>query len=202
MAGRMNPWLSMWIRPRSTLRVILQTNPRYGIFYLAAIYALYNFFYFANYWSVGISTRFYVILTLGIVLSPVLGLIWLYFSSWVLYFTGKWLQGRAPMLHLRTALAWSKIPTVLNLLMWFALILAYPGYVFILDAGGLSSLFVNIITLILGIWSFILLIQAIREVQFFTTTRAVLNVALAWLISTLFFCVFFSILRFFYLLTV
>src|SRR3990172_2246146 len=138
MTGRMNPWLNMWTQPRNTIRAILQTNPKYGIFYLAAIYALQNFFYFANYWSVGISVRFYVILITGIILSPFIGLIWLYFSAWVLYFTGKWLKGKAPMLHLRTAVAWAKIPTSINLLMWFVLLLAHPDYVFILDAGGPS----------------------------------------------------------------
>ena len=198
----MNPWLAMWTQPRQAIRAILQINPKYGVFYLAAIYSLQSFFYFANYWSLGISMPFYAILIAGLVLSPFIGLIWVYIAGWILYFTGRWLEGKAPMIHLRSAVAWSKIPTSISLLMWFVLLGTHPEYVFILDAGGPSSIFINLITTILGIWSLIILIQTVREIQFFSVGRAVINVIIAWFISFLFVFILFAILRYFYVLTV
>ena len=202
MMGGMNPWLSMWTQPRHTIRAIIQTNPKYGVLYLAAIYSLQNFFYFSNYWSLGLSTSFFAILITGIVLCPFIGMIWLYFAGWILYFTGRWLEGKAPMRQLRTALAWSKIPTAIGLLMWFILLLAYPEYVFILDSGGPSSIFINFITSILCIWSFVLLIQSIREVQYFSVGRAIINVLLSLIVTWVFSFILFALIRYFYLLTV
>ena len=201
MMGRVNPWLSMWTQPRHTVRSLLQIHPKYGVFPLAAIYALQSLLYFANYWSLGISFRFYAILITAIVASPIVGAIWLYVSSWVFYCTGRWLSGKASAPQLRVAVAWSKIPTSINLLMWVALLIAHSDYVFILDAGGPSSLFINFITLILGVWSLVLLIQSIREVQYFSIARALVNVFLEWIFSSLLFFIAFAIFRYFYILT-
>lgn len=197
-----NPWFSMWIHPRKTIRTILQVNPKYGVFYLAAIYSLSSFFYYSNYWSIGISVPFYYILVLGVILCPFIGFIWLYFTGWILYFTGKWLEGNAQMLELRAVVAWSKIPIAINLLIWFILMGVHPRYVFILDAGGPSSLLINFIMIILGIWSYVLLIQSIREVQSFSVARSIINVILALFFSTLFIFILFSFFRYLYILSV
>ena len=200
MTSGMNPWLRIWTQPRETIRNLLQTNLTYGIYWLAAVYSLQNFFYFSNYWSIGLSIPFYAILIAGIVLCPLLGVIWLYFSSWILYFTGRWLEGKAPRLQLRTAIAWSKIPTSLNLVMWFILLVSQSEYVFILDGGGPSSLFINFITASLGIWSLVLLVQCLREVQSFSVARSLVNIFLAWVVSSFLFFLGFAFLRYLYVL--
>jgi hypothetical protein len=200
MMGGMNPWLTMWTQPRSSIRAILQTNPKYGVLCLASIYALQGFFYFANYWSIGFSVPFYAILIAGIILSPFIGWLWVFFGGWILWFTGKWLEGKAPPVKMRAVFAWSKLPTSINLLMWFILLIAHPEYVFILDAVGPTSIFINFITLVLGIWSLVLLIQGIREAQSFSTGRAVINMIIAWVVSTIFVFLIFSLLRYLYLL--
>ena len=123
-------------------------------------------------------------------------------AGWILGFTGKWLEGKAPVPHLRAAFAWSKIPTSISLMMWIVLLAAHPDYVFILDAIGPTSIFINLITWILGIWSFALLIQSVREVQSFSLGRAIINVVIAWILSMVFLFLVFSLLRYIYLLTV
>lgn len=202
MRNGINPWLSMWGHPRNTIRAIVSSNPKYGVIYLVTIYALQNFFYFSNYWSLGLSYPFYVILIAALLLSPLSGWIWVYVVGWILCFTGGWLGGKAPMSHLRTVAAWSKIPTSISLIMWFILLLAYPEYVFIQDAGGPTLLFVNFITFVLFLWSLVLLIQSVREVQSFSVGRAFLNIFLAWIFSMLFSFIFFAILRFIYIRTI
>ncbi len=198
----MNPWTTMWTQPRATIRSILQINPKYGVFYLAAIYILQNFFYFANYWSLGMNVPFYTILVTGIVLSPFIGLLWVYIAGWILYMTGRWLEGKAAMIDLRAVYAWSKIPTAVSLLMWLILLIAHPDYVFILDAVGPTSIFINFITLVVGVWSFVLLVQGLRQAQSFSAARAIINVIIAWVISVLLVFVLFSFVRYIYLLSV
>lgn len=195
----MSPWLSMFGQPKKTIRAVLHTNPRYGVLYLAAIYALECFFYYSNWWSLGLSFPLYPLILTCLVLSPIAGFIWLYFSSWIFYFTGRLLKGKAPALHLRTALAWSHIPAIFSILMWFALLATHPDTTFIQDAGIPSSLFINSITLIATIWSFVLLVQSIREIQGFSLACSVGNIVLSWFISSILSFVGFVIFRHFYI---
>lgn len=172
----------MWSQPRCTIRSIVHNGPSYGVYTLAAIFALQNFFFYANWWSLGLSFPFKAILFVGILLSPLIGFLWLYLMGCILSFTGRWMGGAAPQSHIRAAVAWSKITALLGLLMWFVLVFTDPELVFIQDATEPSSVFINLITLTISIWSFILLIQSIREVQHFSVGRALLNVIAAWLI--------------------
>lgn len=196
----MNPWLSMWSQPKSTVRALVHSNAGYGVFYLASIFALQSFFFYANWWSLGLNTHFYTILLAGLILSPLIGFIWIYYLGYIFYFTGKWLGGSAPVSHLRTAIAWSKIPSSISLLMWIFLVLSSPTLVFIQDAGGPSSIFINFITLILSIWSLVLLIQGISELQEFSTLRSISNVLLSSFISTMILFLLFASLRFFFII--
>lgn len=195
------PWLTMWAQPKSTIRDIVHFNPKQGVLTLSAIYALDSFLFYANWWSLGLSYPFYQILIASIVLSLFIGVIWLYFMGWIFHFTGRWLKGHAPALHLRAALAWSRIPFLAGLFMWMILLTAQPDYVFVQDAGGPSSLFINFISLALGLWSFILLIQTIREVQGFSVGRSFFNVILAYFISSLLFFTLFNVSRYIYLVS-
>jgi hypothetical protein len=199
MIAGMNPWLAMWSQPRNTIRAVVHNTPRYGVWYLAAIFALQDFFFYANWWSLGLSAHYYGLLLLGVVLSPLLGFIWLYFMGWVYGLTGRWCGGHAPALHLRAALAWSKIPTSLNILLWFVIIVLTPERAFIQDGGGPPSIFINFIYLILGTWSLILLIQSLRELQSFTILRSIANILLACLVSSSLSILGFLFLRWIYL---
>jgi hypothetical protein len=87
------------------------------------------------------------------------------------------------------ALAWSNLPLILSVAMWFILLASGSDTVFIQSAIGTSLVFVNLITFIVWIWSFILLIASIREVQGFSVLRAIVNVILSNIISFLIICV-------------
>ncbi|HSX38798.1 MAG TPA: hypothetical protein VLE95_08265, partial [Chlamydiales bacterium] len=150
----LNPLIGIWMSPRATIRSIVNLNPKYGVFYLAWIYALQNYFYFSNYWSFGLRYSFYTILAFGLVLAPLYGLIWVYFSGYVLHLVGRILGGKAPSSHLRAAAAWSSIPSIISLFMWLALMISASNTVFVSGTGS-ASVFVNLIFFILRIWSFI-----------------------------------------------
>ncbi len=178
-----NPWLAMWSQPRKIIRVLVHNKPAYGVLCLATLFALQSFFYYANWWSLGLKTSSCLILFGALILSPLAGFFWLYFVGWVYSFTGRWLKGYAPISHLRAALAWSKIPELLNLLMWFVLLLSYNDLAFIQDGGGSSSLLINLITLTTFFWSFILLFQSLKELQRFSTLKSLLNILLGFTFS-------------------
>ena len=195
-----NPWLSMWTQPKATIRGIVQTKPRYGVFWLSTIFVLQNIFYYLNFWSMGFDSRLYSILLPSIALSPLLGFVWVYFYGWILSFTGRWLGGTAPALYVRSALAWSRLPMFICLGMWFFLFVSNHDYAFIQYAGGPSAFFVNFITLIVEIWSFVLLFQSIREIQHFSVGRSIANVFIAGLFYSVFTFLFILTVRFAYLM--
>ncbi|MES2274149.1 MAG: YIP1 family protein [Chlamydiota bacterium] len=194
-----NPWRSMWDEPRKTVRAIVLAKPTFGVFLLATLYALVNLFFLAGLWSLGLKVPFFSILIGAVLLAPLLGWAWIYIAGWVFYFTGRLLKGRAPRSHLRAAIAWSKIPAVLSLFIWVIFLVAQPEYVFIQDAGGVSSLFVDFISLSLGVWSLILLIQALREVQKFSLGRALVNILFAWAFSGILYLLVYVFFRYIYL---
>lgn len=195
----LNPWITMWSQPRSTIRAIVHSDSSYGIYYLAALYALQSFFFYANWWSVGLEAHYSVILALGVVLSPLLGLIWLYILGAIYYFTGRLLRGEATSRGTRACIAWSTIPFSISLLMWLCLIFLEGQQAFIHNSSDTSSLFINLIMIIVGCWSLVLLIQSIREVQQFSMARAILNVILAWVISYILAILAFLFFRYLYI---
>jgi hypothetical protein len=188
----------MWVQPRRTLRTLLQLKPTYGLLWLVTVYALQRALFFAHYWSLGLTLPLYVILPLSLVLSPFLGLAWLYTCGWILHATGHWFQGKASAATLRTAYAWSKIPAEISLLMWVILILLYPSDAFIPDGHGPSSSLVHSVSSILSVWSFVLLVQLVREVQHFSLLRALANSLIAWFLSVLTFLLAAALLLYIY----
>ena len=198
MVGGLSFWISMWTNPRPTIRAIVNLNPKFGVFYLATIYALQNNLVCSSYWSLGLSFPFYAILLASLVLSPFLGVIWLYFTGWVLYITGKWFRGQAPMSHLRAAAAWSKIPSCISLFMWLILLISDSDMTFIHAVSGPAALFMNFILLILGVWSFVLLIQSVRELQNFSIGKSFLNIVVSELFSFIFLIFIFLIISYLY----
>lgn len=194
VAGR-NPWLSMWSQPTVTIRAILHSNSKYGIYALSSLYAFENFLFFSNWWSFGLNTPYYTILILSILLSPIVGIAWLYYTSWIFQLTGKLFKGQSSAAHLRTAIAWSKIPSSVSVFMWLILLANHPNDVFIHASTGPSSIFINFITFIVAIWSYILLVQALRETQKFSLLAAVGNFVLAWLLSSLILLLIFNIVH-------
>ncbi|OGN64164.1 MAG: hypothetical protein A3E80_06005 [Chlamydiae bacterium RIFCSPHIGHO2_12_FULL_49_9] len=192
----LNPWLSMWSQPRSTIRAIVHINPSYGVIYLASMYALQGFLYFSNLWSAGLSLPLYAIVLSALVLSPLVGMAWIYMDAFVLGLTGRWLGGDAMPSHLRSVLAWSKIPFSINLLMWFILLGTNSEAAFILDGGEPSSLFINFITFVVSIWSFVLLTQSLREIQGFSISRSIANIALTKVVLFIFILLLFNLFRF------
>jgi len=202
----MKPYLSMWTHPRSTIRAIIDADPksniRYGILYLVTIFALQNMLFYANWWSIGTQISSSTILIAGIFLSPFVGMAWVYIAGWIFYFTGRWLHGHAPASHLRSALAWSKIPVSINLLTWLVFIILDPKMAFVLNGGLPSAILLNAINLFTGIWSFILLVQAVREIQKFTIGRALINIVMGWVIYFLVVMIFIISFRYIYLISV
>lgn len=194
----MNPWFSMWNQPRLTVRSLVQSNPKLGIYLLSSIYVLQSLFFAANWWSLALLYSHQLIITLCVLFCPFIAAGWIYYISFIYSLTGRLFKGKAKPWELRVAIAWSRVPYSITLLMWFVLIFSEPEHIFIQDSKGPSSIFINITAFIVGLWSFALLVQSLREVQHFSLLKALSNVILAWGVSFVLFFIAFSALRYVY----
>ncbi len=201
MDKKNNPWISMWTRPKPTIRSIVQVNPNQGLWLLASLYALVCGFFTANFYSWGLNNAFLPVFIPLLILSPLLGWAWFSFDAWIIQQIGVWLKGRASFVAVRASVAWSKVPYLLSLFMWAVLILMQPDTVFIQYASGPVTVFISLISLIVNIWSLLLLIEAVREVQSFSIGRAVCNIFLSLIANWIIVLILMFTARYVYLLT-
>ena len=162
----MNPWVSMWSHPRTTIRAIVETQPTRGVLPLAMVgilgYLLDN----------GLLRLFRdadIALPIGIptavVMSAVAGPVGLYLFGGLFTWIGRQLGGRGTAVHIRAAIAWSLLPLIAGLLVWLpALALWGPGPLAGTDApAAIQGL--SFVRFLLGVWCIVLLSRAVGEVH-------------------------------------
>jgi len=180
----MNPWFGMWVRPREMIRQIIAENPRFRFGILSFLYGLPSLFHVAQNFSLGLHFPLSVILGGAVVLGIVYGLLSLSIMSALIYWTGKWLKGAASYLEIRAAVSWSNVTNIVPVCLWVLLILLcgqgvfdetfMQGFVTSQNAGILFPFF--LLQFVVSIWSFVILFQALGEVQKFSAWMALLNV--------------------------
>jgi hypothetical protein len=114
--------------------------------------------------------------------APLLGLGSLYIAGWVLRFAVRLVRGHASQESLRAVWAWSKLPELLALILWALLLLGYGNLAFINYMSTLQIAALVGSSVILGSWSFVLLVAAVAEVAHFSIARACVAIGVAWLI--------------------
>lgn len=192
-----SPWIMMWSQPRLAMHLIGGANASLGTYFLAALFVLESFFFFANWWSLGLRFHYGLILAVSFVSAPLIAALWLYALGILYHFTGRIMGKKNAPYFLRLAIGWSKIPYVAAVFMWLVLIFLSPSSAFIQGGPGpFSTLFVYCILFIVFCWSFILSIQSIREIQQASLGWAVCNVLFTRSLSFVCFFLLFSIFRY------
>jgi hypothetical protein len=154
-----SPWLTMWTKPRKTIRRIIYYDPKKDVLLLAALdgltismnYALYLFLLvviLSNSYiqtpEIWVSTVNYLpsmslsllAIAIGIcaIGGPIAGFVRLYLWGWLFNMVGRWLSGQAFPVEVRAAIAWATVPRLWGALsLIFKLILV--GYVLCANAA-------------------------------------------------------------------
>lgn len=175
----LNPWLSVWLRPRATIRYILNTQPLYGFFTIILIFGF----------TFGLSTAegthagdrindLTQILLICLIAGPVGVYLSLYLGAYFLRWAGRRGNGKASIQDLVVASTWPCIPLIIPALLYYPRISKHGVYLFTerFTAMGWGSLTQDAVTLevayalvsfVFMIWSLILLSKMIAEVQGF-----------------------------------
>ncbi|MDP6687700.1 MAG: Yip1 family protein [Acidobacteriota bacterium] len=182
----LNPWVSIWTQPRATIQQIVDSDPEQSVLILAGLGG------FADCLSLvlgsGLGDRyswFYIVLLCGLI-GLVWGIVTLYVFSFLLHWTGKWLDGMASQPLIRAAGAWAQVPIMWSFPIWVPLIALFGQDLFRSGSFGLESnpfypYYGPILAplAVLGVWSFVLSLHCLAQVQGFSAWKALGNNFLA-----------------------
>jgi hypothetical protein len=185
-----NPWLTIWTQPRATIRQIVKHNPDYQVIVLGALLGMAQALDRAAARNAGDSLGLPMILLLCLIGGPIGGLVFLYLGGALLQWIGRWLGGLATMAEVRAALAWSSVPNIFGLAIWLPALALLGSDLFTATAPRVAAqpllalvlLALAAIKLFLGVWSTLLTLWCLSEVQQFSVWRALGSVLLAGLI--------------------
>lgn len=180
-------WLTIWVEPRATIRKIVTENPKQSLWLLAAIYgfsSLLNSFQSA---AMGNQVGMLGIFLAAVILAPFWGYAVFAVWSWVICWTGKLLKGAGDFQKVRASYAWSCVPLAVNGILWIVLILLFglplfsnfPQEQLLTDGQALLLFFILIAKVVLAIWSLVIYLNALAEVQQYSVLRAIGNVIIA-----------------------
>ncbi|GEM_PF-818698 len=165
-----NPWLAIWFHPRRTVRHILDTEPSYGVAFLAAMIGMLQsvtqILQTAKAGRVELNVT-----TMGFAVFGgfIVGLLALYLLGFIYRVSGHWFGGQGDSQDVRAAISWPQVPIFLSYLVWFIL--------FYKESIGLPELPVseNIIYLsvatFFSLWSFLLACHTVGEAHGFSAWK-------------------------------
>nr|WP_315022502.1 Yip1 family protein [uncultured Aminipila sp.] len=187
---KMNPWFSMWTKPSKTMRYIINDNPRKYIIPLAMIYGVLTALDKASLKSMGDTFSFWSILLIAIVGGSIGGICYVYLDAILLRWTGTWIGGKGSTEHIRAAITWGSIPYIIVSVLWIPELILYGEELFTtatptIDASiSLSMLLIalGMIEFVFSIWSVIVGLKCLGEVQGFSAWKALGNSILAGLV--------------------
>lgn len=197
-----NPWLSIWMNPRATIARIVADNPNRSLWLLAGIYGFCSVMNMFQSMALGNAMGSLGLIILGIIIAPFYG--WVSFTiwSWFVAWVGKWFKGHGHFKAIRAAYAWSCVPIALNIPLWLLMVILFGHQLFLnfpdahlLPSGQVTLLFVILIVkVVLAIWSLVIYLNALAEVQNYSILKAIFNVVVAGLIMAVIFFVLWSLL--------
>ena len=178
--------LSMWTAPRKTIRGIINTNPDSKLFLLSLIYGLPMMFYYAQGSSLGQSYRLSTILLISLIGAVIIGYIGINIGSALIFFTGKWIGGKASFKQVRASIAYSNVTNIVSIAIWLFLMMLFRQSVFLADFPYASSLgdfafimnSIFLVQLVVAIWSMVIFVASLSETQGFSVFKSIINTLL------------------------
>ena len=189
----LNPWVSMWTKPRATIQQIVDTQPNHLVLLLASIGGFAQVLDNATIKSVGDKLEWPTIVLIAAIAGPFGGIIGLYLGSVLIRWAGILLGGNASSQEIRAAIAWSNVPVIWALVLWIPELALFGQELFTtetpkIDANpslGLVLLGFSVIGSTIGIWTIVVFLKCLGQVQGFSAWKALCNAILPGLLIVL-----------------
>lgn len=182
-----SPWCSIWNEPRATIERIIRSNPNKDLWLLASVHGFSSLLFSFQSALLGNRLGLFQIFFLALLFSPIWG--YVAFSAWSFFVSiaGKLFGGIGTYKEIRAAYAWSSVPFVVNCALWVVLSLVFGRELFMntLETKVLAKveilllLGVLVARFITAIWSLVIYVNALSEVQKFSVLKAIGNLIIA-----------------------
>jgi len=152
--------------------------------------------------SMGDNISIWGIIGFSLIIGLIFGLLLNYIYAFLASKTGEYLNGKASTDSILRVLAYSLIPAIISLFVYFVRILFYGNSIFQSTLLYSSDEFLNniisyifiFIDLFLMVWSLILLVIGVSIVQKFSIGKAIVNIVLPAILIVLIFLIFYVVI--------
>lgn len=178
-------WLSIWVRPRRTIRQIIDHNPTQAVNLLGALTGIYRLLNQAAKRSWGDTMPIGEILIFAIIIGSVFGNLALSIEAQLFRWIGKKLGGKASAAQVRAAVAWSSVPEATILVLFCPLTIMYGRKYFSSSIDWLTPMIyylilgMGLLGLLLLIWRSVLTIICLAEVHEFSIWKSLMTAVLS-----------------------
>lgn len=180
----------IWTKPRLIFKFINDNQYDKFVKLLLVLAGISRAFDRASMKDMGDNMSIWGILSLSIILGGLLGWISYYIYAALLSWTGDWLDGKGDTTSILRILAYAMTPAIISLLLLIPQIGIYGNEIFkadgdITSAGLIPNILVYgsmILELILGIWTIVLCVIGVSEVQKLSIGKSILNLLLPILV--------------------
>jgi len=173
------PFVSIWLKPRETIRRIIETSPHRHVVGLICLSSFFNGLNQASNRSVGDGLPTWAVVLVAAALSPIAVPI-AYLGARLAKWTAAKLGGVASEEEVRTVMAWSSVPmTQLSLIVWPLQLLLFGDENFRSATPRIDAMSPTISMAILSVglavlvWSSVVGIKCFAEVNRFSAWKAV-----------------------------
>jgi hypothetical protein len=180
----------IWLHPRKVFKYINDNQYDRYVYLLLALAGISNGFDRAVDRNLGDSMSLWGIIGFSVIAGGLLGWISYYLYAGLISLTGKWLKGVGNTSSILRAFSYALIPSIcaITLLLLqmsiFGRELFQSGWEF--SSGGLLPILIYystiVVDLILGVWTFVLVVIAVSEIQQFSIAKSILNMLIAILV--------------------
>ena len=182
----------IWRDPRSTIRLIVDSNPGYLFYPLAAVFWAANGLYFVwdgfgAYWEHCSKLQLVALyLAFGVFCGPLLFILAAYPVHWACSLVG----GTGKVIEVRSSLAWSSVPYFPSFIVMAVIILIgpsiyvlFPGYshrnaVAVFGAWGTVYSYYQLFRVVVIVWSIYIATMCISEIERISILKALLVIVL------------------------
>ena len=187
---QLNPWFSIWTNPRDTIQQIVDEDPTDMVLLLAILPTLIQWFSYVIISMFNAMPLAIVPLGISLVVGLISSIAFFYLNGAVTRWTGTWFDGEASAVNIRAAIAWSMVPAI-SILSFMLLGLALFGLIGLTGyqaAGRMDALFSSaqtvlaIIFVATVLWSIIIYLKMLSQVQGFSIWKALGNMLVSGLI--------------------
>ncbi|MDY7041747.1 MAG: Yip1 family protein, partial [Chloroflexota bacterium] len=176
----LSPWLTIWVKPRQTIRRIVDSDPQHQVILLAMLGGIFQVLNQSSSRHLGDTLSLPIIFLLCGIAGPIVGIFLLCVEGALLHWIGSRFGGQASPAEVRAACAWSSVPNIWSQILWipqFALLgkdlftseipkIAANPFLALIFLGFLG------VQLVIAVWAFVVLLICLGEVHRFSIWKA------------------------------